>query len=522
MTAHLSTNPPSASQIIAKKYLIVRKLGEGGMGAVYEARHRVTKKRFALKWLVPRLEGDGDAMQRFVREAQAACAIEHPNVVEVYDVGSDDGAMYLVMQYLHGETLGELMARGPLDPSALMTVAEPLLDALACAHESNVVHRDIKPENIFLCENRSGKVVPKILDFGLSKITHPTGEHAKSGMRLTASGQMMGTPYYMAPEQVTDAATVDGRADIYSFASMMYEALAGHVPLSADRFPALVVKITTERPKHIATIRPDIPKSLANAIMQGLEKKAEARFDSVRDFAAALDGFRVSGPTANDEIAFDTTLDSGDRRVTNSTAPLAPASSDPGLPDRARYESSIHVPTHRANKPLLLGAGAATLLGAALAAWFFLAGPPAASTPDAIGAEPAAPPQEPVASSEPVSEPGPSVVEPSPAAPPAPSDVAAPETAEVEEAEEAEEEEAPTPRQEHEPRARQRHRRPALAAESTARPGSAGMIESAMSAPAAPAQSAPAQSAPGPAMGQVLESPTMSNEPRYDPRVDDF
>lgn len=278
---------PEVGATIGGKYSVVRLLGEGGMGAVFEVEHVVTRKRFAIKWMAPSLARSHEAIERFTLEARTSCAIDHPNIVEVFDVSSEDGAMYLVMELLRGEALADRMAHGAMDPVECVSLLLPVLHGLHEAHERGIVHRDLKPDNVFLSQPRPGiPVVAKLLDFGISKMQE-SGD-AQSAMRLTAAGMMMGTAHYMAPEQTQDAANVDAQADIYSFGVVLYEGLSGRLPFLADNFGKLVFQIMTEEPPDIRSYVPGLPPALGQVVMQTLAKDPGARPRGARALALQI------------------------------------------------------------------------------------------------------------------------------------------------------------------------------------------------------------------------------------------
>lgn len=268
--------------VVGGKYEVVRLLGRGGMGAVYEVAHVVTKKRFALKWMMPELAGNETAVERFIREAQSACALEHPNVVQVFDVDRSDEGMFAVMELLRGEPLGARFERGPLAAEQLVRLLLPLLHGLQEAHERGIIHRDLKPENLFLVRDRPGVPErPKILDFGLSK---RVGHQAS----LTNPGMVMGTPAYMAPEQALDAPVVDARADVYAMGAILYEGLAGRVPFEAATIASLMLKVVKDTPtpptEHVASI----PIAIERIVLRCLAKRPEERPLSAEALAFAL------------------------------------------------------------------------------------------------------------------------------------------------------------------------------------------------------------------------------------------
>jgi eukaryotic-like serine/threonine-protein kinase len=280
---------PRAGDVVAGKYRIEDVIGEGGMGAVYAATHTLTGKRVALKWMLPELAADEGAVQRFIREAQAAGRIDHPNVVDVYDVGEHDGSTFLVMEYLQGETLTAAFNRGGLDARHIIQLLIPAMRGVAAAHKTGVVHRDLKPDNVFLCRSGDGSYrEPKVLDFGISKVSAGEGQ---LNPRLTRTGAVMGTPYYMSPEQVRGSSDVDQRTDVYAFGVILYEALTGRVPFDANAYSALVLEIATGTPKRLRDLRPDLPKGLEDVVLKAMARDPADRYRDVDSLARALEPF---------------------------------------------------------------------------------------------------------------------------------------------------------------------------------------------------------------------------------------
>ena len=220
--------------VLNNKYRLIRLLGKGGMGAVYLGQHIIIGKSVAVKFLHAEFAAKKEVVKRFYREAQAAAAIGHDNIIDVLDVGiSDTGEPYLVMEYLEGESLAALIQRkGVLDLSCACGIMEPVLQALFAAHSKGIVHRDLKPENIFLAHRPGGVPKIKLIDFGISKVTQ-----AGSGEKLTQTGSVMGTPAYMSPEQARGSSDLDHRADIYSTGVILYEML-----LAACRSRATILR----------------------------------------------------------------------------------------------------------------------------------------------------------------------------------------------------------------------------------------------------------------------------------------
>ena len=272
---------------IVDKYRIVRLLGRGGMGSVYEAQHVTLHRRFAIKFMLPEYAANRATLRRFENEAKAAGGLEHPNIAAVTDIGQAlDGSPYLVMEFLAGQDGAKLLARlGPLPvPRAANVVFQACL-GLAVAHESDIVHRDIKPENLQITDAGDGTDLVKILDFGIAKLRSPDASVA------TASGMMMGTFYYMSPEQIRDAAKVDQRTDVWALGVVLYELLTGQRPFSGDEVTEIMYQIVHESPQAPAELRPDLPDDLVMVINQALEKDVDNRLPSVSALANALAPF---------------------------------------------------------------------------------------------------------------------------------------------------------------------------------------------------------------------------------------
>jgi serine/threonine-protein kinase len=251
--------------LVGGKYRLVRLLGRGGMGAVYEAENNWTRRRVAMKLLRPEYARDREALRRFMQEAQSASQIAHPNIIDVLDLGleTSDGSLYMVQELLHGEDLrARLKAAGRLSATEALDVMVPILGALAAAHEHGVVHRDIKPENIFLTKDSAGRVVPKLIDFGVSKVLEPGQAGAQTG-----PGTALGTPRYMAPEQLRGEPDVDARADVWSFGVVLYELLSGVNPFEAPTAFGSASRVLNE---PVAPLEPPVPLGLAKILVSTL------------------------------------------------------------------------------------------------------------------------------------------------------------------------------------------------------------------------------------------------------------
>ena len=265
------------------RYQIVRMLGQGGMGAVYEAVHAGLKKRFAIKTLLPSIAESPEARARFLREGEAASRINHPNVVDVSDVGMQDGIPYLVMEFFEGETLGDFMARkGALDVVLAVDLLLPTLSAVSAGHDQGVIHRDLKPQNVFLARSAWGDRTPKILDFGVSKLIG--GENPA----LTGTLSVLGTASYMSPEQARGAKVVDARSDQYALGLIFYEMLTGARAYSGDSPLEVLHKITTGAIAAPRAARPDLPAAIDAIVMKMLAMQPADRYASLRLAAREL------------------------------------------------------------------------------------------------------------------------------------------------------------------------------------------------------------------------------------------
>lgn len=321
---------PRMGQVIERKYRVERLLGAGGMGAVFAATHVITGKQLALKWLLPGANEESGAEQRLLREAQATARIDHPNVVNVFDVGRHESGLYLVMELLRGQSLGERMDHGRLEPNEAVALLMPALRGVAAAHAQGVVHRDLKPDNVFLCVDRHGGYRDtKVLDFGISKLTN--GEE----LSLTATGMLMGTPCYMAPEQIRGKSGVDIRQDVYAIGVILYELLADGFPFEAQNYSSLLFEIVMTPPKPLAVREPSLPQGLCAVVMRAIAKRPEDRYQDVASLAAELEPYangvqfepptRSSGSLRVEAMSDSLHEESGSRPQRSPAATVEPA-----------------------------------------------------------------------------------------------------------------------------------------------------------------------------------------------------
>jgi serine/threonine-protein kinase len=281
------TDETLVGQVIAGKYAIRRLLATGGMGTVYEAENTWTRRRVALKVMHAEYAANEEAVQRFMREAQAATQIAHPNIVDVLDMGQEpgSGALYIVQEFLTGIDLRDhLNERGSMSPAEAFEIMLPVMEALALAHERGIVHRDVKPENIFLARGAGDEVVPKVLDFGIAKVSTAEAD----SLSMTRTGVAMGTPFYMSPEQARGDSSIDGRTDVWSVGAVLYEMLAGRCPFVAPNYNLLITKIITERPPRIELFAPAVPAAISDLVHRALEPDRAQRFATMRAFCDAV------------------------------------------------------------------------------------------------------------------------------------------------------------------------------------------------------------------------------------------
>lgn len=270
-----------AGELIAGRYRLDHLLGQGGMGSVWAATHEITKKRIALKFLLPALPLTPTTIHRFVREAKAASAVEHPNVVPIHEVlRLRDGTPFMVMDLLEGEPFRKrLAAVKQLDTPALATILLPVLSALGHLHAEGIVHRDLKPENIFLERQLGGREVSRVLDFGLAK----GFEGTLQSIELTGSGEVMGTIAYMAPEQLSGEKDVDQRVDVWAVGVIIYEALAGRRPFPDDNVVQLVMAMTTGGVQPLEEVVVDVPQDVARLVNRLLQQDRTQRSEDLQE-----------------------------------------------------------------------------------------------------------------------------------------------------------------------------------------------------------------------------------------------
>lgn len=325
-----------AGTLIGGKYRIDELIGRGGMGAVYRATNIAIGKRVALKFLHREAALDRDAVTRFQREAEAASAVESAHIVEIFDSGTtEDGRPFLVMELLRGEDLRQRLRReGPLPAAEVVRLGRQVARALRRAHEAGIVHRDLKPDNVFLCERDDDPMFVKLVDFGISKIA-PKGTPANA---LTRRGVVLGTAYYMSPEQAQALPDIDGRTDLFSLGAILYESLTGAPPHTGRAYESVLVSICTKDAPPLRERVPMVPEALASVVHRALARDRSERYQSAAELYADLTAATPRDPTARQDVLSEPEL----ALTTDPTTPiLAETAPSPIVTPTARRPGSF-------------------------------------------------------------------------------------------------------------------------------------------------------------------------------------
>ena len=354
--------------IVADRYHVLRKLGEGGMGQVYLAEHVKMGRKSALKVMNPAMMKDADAISRFNREAANASHINHPNVANVYDFGeTPDGIIYLAMEFVDGPPLTKLIEdEGPLSPGRTASIVRQAADALAVAHDMGIVHRDLKPDNIMIARSRDGNDVVKVVDFGIAKAAD------NAAQKVTKTGLVVGTPEYMSPEQLAGD-KLDGRSDIYALALVAFNVLTGRLPFPADTVQESMIMRLTEPPRKLADMRPDVAWSseVQACLDKALQRDATARYQTATEFGKSLSRAleRMATPASGTQVR-----PSGMPGIAEPRASLPPTRIGGDRPAPAQPEvavaqgTTVGVSVSRTRRTVALSAGGVILVAASLGA----------------------------------------------------------------------------------------------------------------------------------------------------------
>jgi serine/threonine-protein kinase len=403
--------------VVADRYHILKKLGEGGMGQVYLAEHVKMGRKSALKVMNPGMNQDADAIARFNREASNASRLNHPNICAIYDFGeTPDGLIYLAMEFIEGTSLTSLVEKsGALPPARAAAIIHQSADALQVAHDAGIVHRDLKPDNIMIAKNRDGSDLAKVVDFGIAKA------HSSDAQKVTKTGMVVGTPEYMSPEQLSGD-KLDGRSDIYSLALVAFNCLTGKLPFPAESAQEAMIARLIEQPKTLAEMKPDVawPAEVQAVLDKALARDANERYQSAAQFGrelwAACESMPVSqaaeagtqvlsapaSTAANMPKTRVATPGEGGRTVA-APAPAAKApaaAATPAAPAAVKKSNTMMIAAAVIGIAVLGGGGYLMIVGKGGAA------NPAASDSSAVAQNPTGQPQSTAPSAAPATQPG--------------------------------------------------------------------------------------------------------------------
>src|SRR6266849_7799549 len=358
--------------VLDGQYQIEKMLGKGGMGAVFLARHILLGDRVAIKLLPPEMRNNTEWLRRFQREGQAARRFRHHNAVTVFDLRtSSDGAIYLVMEYVEGNTLdAEMKKHGRFAPAEALAMLEPIMSVLNAAHAMGVVHRDLKPENIMIGKaTTEGEPVVKLLDLGIAKLKEVAGSEKTGNTNLTIAGQMLGTPYYMSPEQWGElprdgSSEIDGRADIYSLGLVFYELIAGKKPFGGLTLSELRREHVSVKPAPLSEVVANVPPAFSDAIARSIAKDRSERQETAGELAnelkaaLAAEGVSPSMPLLSVSPADSAVAGSrGALTGAERTAPTVVGEAIvTGVESEDGIESSAGVPSQAATMPTVIAA----------------------------------------------------------------------------------------------------------------------------------------------------------------------
>jgi serine/threonine-protein kinase len=390
--------PVSPGDVLLGKYVVERVIGAGGMGVVVAVKHRDLQELYAMKFMLPAALANEQAVDRFVREARAAAKLKSEHVAKVHDVGRlENGSPYMVMEHLTGRDLeATLQVQGPLTPDVAATYVLQACDAIAEAHEAGIVHRDLKPANLFLTKRANGSPCIKVLDFGISK---SISEEQMNSMTKTSA--IMGSPYYMSPEQMRSSKNVDGRTDIWALGVILYQLSTGRVPFPGETITEVCSGVLADEPASLTSF-PGIPEAFDGIVRRCLQKNPATRFANARELASALAVVAGASPgTSGLNLQVAGALP-GARAGTVAMQGPPPglsaqlAKSSPGQPGQtqAEFSQTAPGPAKRSSAPLVLTLVGLAVVGGGIGAFVYTrptadAGPAAQTTSDAPKEKPA-------------------------------------------------------------------------------------------------------------------------------------
>ena len=350
-------NADLVGSIIAERYHVLKKLGEGGMGQVYLAEHVKMGRKSAVKVMNPGMVNDADAISRFNREAANASRINHPNVAGIYDFGETaEGLIYLAMEFIEGESLTSLVEKsGALAPARAANIAQQAAAGLQVAHDMGIVHRDLKPDNIMIAKNRDGSDCVKVVDFGIAKAA------GAENQKVTKTGLVVGTPEYMSPEQLAGD-KLDGRSDVYSLALVAFNMFTGALPFPSETAQESMIMRLTDEPKSLAEMKPDTiwPPAVQSVMRRALKRRASERYQKAEDFGNALSD-AVGRMPRNSAVDVGTTLIDAETVVLQPTPPTRVDPSAP--PARAAAPAMLLAPV-KSKTPAIVGGSVAAAVAA--------------------------------------------------------------------------------------------------------------------------------------------------------------
>jgi serine/threonine-protein kinase len=396
-TALRGQNPEGdlVGTVIADRYHVMKKLGEGGMGTVYLAEHVKMGRKSALKVMNPGMSKDADAIARFNREASNASRLSHPNICAIYDFGeTPDGLIYLAMEFIEGESLTAIIEKtGALPPARAASILHQAADGLQVAHDSGIVHRDLKPDNIMIAKGRDGSDVVKVVDFGIAKA------HTSDAQKVTKTGLVVGTPEYMSPEQLAGD-KLDGRSDIYSLALVGFNMLTGTLPFVSQSAQEAMIMRLTDNPRSLRDVMPDVhwPDQLLDVMNRALARDATQRYQKASDFGREFSMAIDTMPSK--KLTEARTQQVGAMRATpNAPTQAIPqtrlAPSSPEKPGPAVEPAPTPVATKN-GKGMMIGGGAFAVVALAFVVFKFVISPDNSAAGAGAGATPPNPVPSPV------------------------------------------------------------------------------------------------------------------------------